>query len=177
MFFARGLVAVAAALVTLGGPAHGAQAPGGAGAGPPGAGVLDGYVLGRPPPGLGPHVSDFAYEWGGVGFHSRVWESGPDSSGGYRVDFTVAVLRGERLRDPAALRSFMAGYLERPAGSWRERAFTGRPGFTGADDAFFLDRPGVAVYARLERPGADRRDLLEFMEGVRPDVESPGARV
>ena len=177
MLFTRGLVAVAAAaaLVTLGGPAHGAA--GGAGAPGGGAGTLDGYGLGRPPPRLGPHVSDFAYEWGGVAFRSRVWESGPDPSGGYRVDFTVAVLRGERQRDPAALRTFMAGYLERPAGSWRERAFTGRPGFTGADDAFFLDRPGVAVYARLERPGADRRDLLEFMEGVRPDVESPGARV
>lgn len=176
MLFVRGLVAVAAALLTLGGPAH---AAGGAGTGPAGDGacVLDGYRLGRPPPGLGPHVSGFAYEWGEVGFRSRVWESGPDPSGGYRVDFTVAVLRGDRLRDPAALRSFMAAYLERPARSWRERGFAGRPGFTGRDDAFFLDRPGVAVYARLERPDADHHDLLEFMEGVRPDVESPGTRV
>jgi len=158
MFIFTGVVAVMAAVLALG-PAPGT------------GGTLDGYVLERPPPGVGQHVSDHAYEWGDdpaetVAFHSRVWERGPDAAGGYHVDLTVAVLRGKRLSDPAALRAFMAEYLERDAATWRPRTFTGRPGYDGPDDAFFLDRPGVAVYARLERPGSDHADLIRFMEGV-----------
>lgn len=166
MFVFIGVIAVAAALFTAG-PGHGPP--------PEPRSVLDGYVLGRLPPGLGPRVSDHAYEWGDdppetVGFHSRVWERGPDASGGYHVDLTVAVLRGKRLSDPAALRAFLAEYLEKDASAWRPHAYAGRPGFTGEGDACFLDRPGVAVYARLERPGADPADLDRFMEGVRRDV-------
>ena len=166
MFVFVGVIAVAAALFTTG-PAHGPP--------PEPRAVLDGYVLGRLPPGLGARVTDHAYEWGddppeAVGFHSRVWERGPDSSGGYHVDLTVAVLRGKRLSDPAGLRAFLAEYLEKDASAWRPHAYAGRPGFTGSDDACFLDRPGVAVYARLERPVAGPADLERFMEGVRRDV-------
>ena len=167
MFIVTGLVAVLT-LCALG-PAHGPPPE------PRERTVLDGYVLGPLPPGLGPRVSDHAYEWGDppdetVAFHSRVWERGPDDSGGYHVDMTVAVLRGKRLSDTAALRAFLSEYLERGENSWHPRRFAGRPGFAGADDACFLDRPGVAIYARLERPGADPADLARFMEGVRPDV-------
>jgi len=166
MFIVTGVIVLIAALLSTG-PAHGPP--------PPSPTALDGYVLGRLPPGLGPRVTDHAYEWGDdppqtVAFHERVWERGPDASGGYHVDLTVAVLRGKRLSDPAALRAFLAEYLERDASAWRPHAFAGRPGFTGTDDACFLDRPGVAVYARLERPGAHQADLYRFMEGVRRDV-------
>jgi hypothetical protein len=105
-----------------------------------------------------------------VAFRSRVWERGPDSSGATHVDMTAEVLRGAKLSDPAALRAFLARYLEKPAETWHPRRSRGRPGFAGGDDAFFLDRPGVAVYARLEKPGADPESLLQFMDGVRRDV-------
>lgn len=168
MVLLTGIVAAMSVLFALG-PAHDPPPE------PRGRAVLDGYVLGRPPPGIGSRVSDHAYEWGDdpdqtVAFHSRVWERGPDASGGYHVDFTVEVLRGNRLSDPEELKAFLSEYLERDAGTWRAREFAGRPGFTGADDACFLDRAGVAVYARLERPGSSRGDLMRFMEGVHRDV-------
>lgn len=137
--------------------------------------TLDGYVLGHVPPGVGPQVTDSSYEQGDdpastVAFHSRVWERGPDAEGAYHVDFTAEVLRGRRLTDPVALRAFLAEYLERHETSWEPRAFAGRPGYIGTDDAFFLDETGVAVYARLETPGADRRDLIRFMDEVHRDA-------
>lgn len=137
--------------------------------------TLDGYALGQVPPGVGPNVNDFSYEQGDdpastVAFHKREWERGPDAEGGYHVDFTVEVLRGKRLSDPVALRAFLAEYLERHETSWEPHAFTGRPGYIGADDAFFLDDRGVAVYARLDTPGTGRRDLIRFMNEVHRDV-------
>lgn len=168
MIIIRGFAVILTALATLG-PA---QAAGGAGPAPRPRErqVLDGFVLGRLPPGLGSRVTDPAYEWGDVAFRDRVWERGPDVSGGYHVDMTAEVLRGARLSDPSALRAFLADYLERSAETWSPRRSRDRPGFAGVNDVFVLDRPGVAIYARLERPGADRSDLLRFMDGVRRDV-------
>jgi hypothetical protein len=167
MIIIRVFAVLLAALATLGA----ARAPSGAADPEPrGRAVLDGFVLGPLPPDLGRHMSDFAYDWGDVAFHSRVWERGPDSSGATHVDMTAEVLRGAKLSDPAALRAFLAHYLEKPAETWHPRGSRGRPGFAGPDDAFFLDRPGVAVYARLEKSGAGPGPLLQFLDGVRRDV-------
>lgn len=166
MFKLTSLIALVAALCVAA-PASGAQREP--------RSTLDGYVLGHVPPGVGPNVDDFSYEQGDdpastVAFHKREWERGPDAEGAYHVDFTVEVLRGKRLSDPVALRAFLAEYLERHETSWEPHTFTGRPGYIGADDAFFLDDRGVAVYARLDTPGADRRDLIRFMDEVHRDA-------
>ena len=44
------------------------------------ASMLDGFVIGHVPAGSA--VADrLQYEWEDVSFHSRVWETGPDSEG------------------------------------------------------------------------------------------------
>src|SRR6185503_2198322 len=68
------------------------------------AGTLDGFVIENLPDGLG-MPSDFEYEWEDVSFHSRVWETGPDPEGAFKVDLTVKTLRGEKLTDLEALKT------------------------------------------------------------------------
>src|SRR2546430_836177 len=49
--------------------------------------TVDGFVVGWLPRSLaGDNVSDFTYSFDDVDFQSKVWESGPDESGGYHVD-------------------------------------------------------------------------------------------
>ncbi|WP_089157170.1 hypothetical protein [Micromonospora sp. NBS 11-29] len=108
-------------------------------------GELDGFHIGYLPPGVGELVSDFASEWEDVSFATRVWERQVED--GYRVDLRVHVLRGERLTDLNEVREFLAEYHERDPATWDLADFThpDGPGLTGAEEAFWLAVPGVAV--------------------------------
>ena len=132
--------------------------------------VLDGFAITRLPAGLGPMVSDFDYEWEEVVHRSRVWERGPDDEGAYHVDLTVKVLRGERLRDLAALRDYLTEYHERDPDDWPLEKFQqrgSRPGYHDAVGAFWLEAPGVAVEVRVGERFTER-DLMRTVQGIRP---------
>ena len=133
--------------------------------------TLDGFTLTHLPEGLGPLVSDFDYEWDDVSFRTRVWERGPDPAGGYRVDLRAAVLRGDRLTDPDALRGFLAEYLERDPQQWELQRYD-RDNYHGYADAgrvFFLVHPGVAVQVATEDgSGVSRQELLATADGIEP---------
>lgn len=129
---------------------------------------LDGFRLGHVPSGLGESVSDFAYEWGGVAFASRVWERGPDADGAYSVDLMVSVLRGDRLRTGGDLLDFMTIYLEEDSPEWRPIVVRGRPGWIGANRVFFLAEPGVAVSILLDAERFAWWELLRIAYGVCP---------
>lgn len=130
--------------------------------------ALDGFRLGHLPAGLGELVSDFAYEWGGVSFASRVWERGPDSDGAYSVDLMVSVLRGARLDDGPGLRRFMKHYLEEDAPDWAWISVRGQPGWIGEGRIFFLVKPGVAVSILLDTDRFSWLELLRIAYGISP---------
>ncbi|MGH4024474.1 MAG: hypothetical protein ACRDRV_07795 [Pseudonocardiaceae bacterium] len=134
-------------------------------------GTLDGFTLGHLPDGLGPMVSDFDYEWDDVSFRTRVWERGPDPAGSYHVDLRAAVLRGERLTDPDALRGFLAEYLERDPEQWELQRYDrdAYHGFADSGRVFFLVRPGVAVQVATEEGSVvSREELVATADGVEP---------
>lgn len=132
------------------------------------AAELDGFAISWLPPGLGT-ASDFAYEWDDVQFHSRVWETGPDSSGGYHEDLAVDILRGDGLTSAPQLYRWLKDYEDRE--QWRFVPFTfrGRPGYLGADEAFWLVRPGVAVMMRINRDEYGLGQLLRVADGIHPE--------
>jgi hypothetical protein len=131
---------------------------------------LDGFVIDWVPRGVGPLVTDFAYEWEDVAHHSRVWETGPDTDGAYRVDLTVTVLRGERLHDIEAVRDYLADYLERDPERWRLRTFRhlGRPGYHNDVEAFWSAEPGVAVRVRIDGERFTEGQLMRTARSIRP---------
>ncbi|MFC7329936.1 hypothetical protein [Marinactinospora rubrisoli] len=130
---------------------------------------LDGFVIEHVPAGAGTLESDFRFEWGDVAFTERVWERQLES-GGYRVDLTVAVLRGERLSDVAATQDFLAEYHEREPGAWRVQPFRhgAHDGGIADDLAFWQVRPGVAVSVRVDPERFGVEDVRETALGVRP---------
>lgn len=132
---------------------------------------LDGFLLRWVPSDVGALVTDFEYEWEDVAFRSRVWESGPDADGAYRVDLQVTVLRAPTLTDPAALRAFLAEYLEHDPAEWVTEPFAhpDGPGFRDEDELFWLAAPGTAVRVQageqvgargLERTACSVRQVL-----------------
>lgn len=130
--------------------------------------TVDRFTLTHLPPHLGANVSDFAYEYDGVRFASKVWESGSDATG-YRVDLDVHVLRSdERLPTTAALRSYLAEYLDRDPADWRLRRVDvrGHVGYLGGEDVFWLFGEGVAVWISAD-PSVGREELLATARGVR----------
>lgn len=130
---------------------------------------LDGFVLGWVPPGLGPLVTDFEYEWDDVGFRSRVWESGPYPDESYRVDLQVTVMRSPSFTDVAALREFLVEYLERDPAAWATEPFAhpDGPGLAEVGELFWLARPGVAVRVFGGGEQLDHRDLTRTACAVR----------
>jgi hypothetical protein len=168
----RGLVILGAALATS---ALCAITPEPADAKPdPDAAVrqLDGFTLGHLPAGLGPMVSDFDYEWDDVSFRTRVWERGPDADGAYHVDLRAAVLRSDRLTDPAALRDFLAVYLERDPQHWALEHYdrAAYHGFAEPGRVFFLVARGVAVQvATGEGSDVGQDELIATADGIEPE--------
>ncbi|WP_285758910.1 hypothetical protein [Nocardiopsis ansamitocini] len=138
----------------------------------PASGNLDGFTIGWVPAGVGTQVSDFSYEWEEVAFSSRVWERELDNGDGFQVDLTVAVLRGDRLVDQAALLAFLSEYHEQDPNTWDVAPFSHGDllGGIAPDHAFWLVEPGLAVSVRLapERFGAD--DLTATARGVTSDL-------
>ncbi|WP_155337456.1 hypothetical protein [Acrocarpospora corrugata] len=112
----------------------------------PSGGELDGFVIERVP--VDGQVSDFRYEWEDVRFVSRVWEREID--GATQVDLKIAILRGARLKTPAALRAFLREYYERDPGTWHLEEFRNGPwrGYVNDSEAFWLVSEGVAITIR-----------------------------
>lgn len=138
--------------------------------------TLDGFRFGYLPEQLGPTASDFDYEWDDVGFRTRVWERGPDAEGAHHVDLRAAVLRGDRLTDPEALREFLAGYLERDPRHWALQPYQrdSYHGYRTADRVFFLARPGVAVQVAADEGSVvGPETLIATADGIEP-VTGPG---
>lgn len=131
--------------------------------------IVDGFQIDHLPAGIGDLVTDFAYEWEEVAFKSRVWETGPDEHGAYRVDLTIKVLRGERLTGLAALRDYLVEYYEYDPADWEltEYDHNGDPGYLAADEAFWLVEPGVAVSVRIA-DHLTEADLLQTADSIRP---------
>lgn len=131
--------------------------------------LLDGFVVGWVPQGIGPMVTDFEYEWEDVGFRSRVWESGPYPDESYRVDLQVTVMRSPSFTDVAALREFLVGYLERDPAVWATEPFVHPAGlgFTDVGELFWLAEPGVAVRVFGGGEQLDFRDLTRTACAVR----------
>jgi hypothetical protein len=127
-----------------------------------------GFSVGWLPTGLGPLVSDIEYEWGNVAFHSRFWES-VRPTGGYQVDLHVAVLHGVGLIDQAAMRAFLAEYLEQDPVGWARDYFDhwGKPGFHTDSEAFWLAEPGVVMRVSLDANRFSTEDLIRTACNVR----------
>lgn len=129
---------------------------------------LGGFVIGYVPAGVDGEVSDFASEWEGVRFRTRVWERQVEE--GWRVDLRVHVLRGRRLGTLDELRDFLADYHERDAAAWPLTEFTEGDvtGLVGGGEAFRLVEPGVAVDVRAEPERVPEPELRAVAAGVRP---------
>lgn len=115
--------------------------------------VIGGLAVTYLPEGLG-DPSDFEFEWGGVRFVQRVWESRVDG-GAWRVDLQVQAMRGDRLTDLAAFRDYLVEYHER-GDDWKPEPF-GPDGLAAERDAARLLGPGLAVEVRdpFGRQGPD----------------------
>lgn len=120
--------------------------------------VLDGLSLLHLPDRLGT-ASDFEFEWGGVAFVQRVWETEIEP-GVWRVDLQVHAMRGDRLADLDALRAFLAEYHERDD-DWKTAPF-GQDGFTSEREAARLLAPGLAIEVRdpFGRQGVGQVDTV-----------------
>lgn len=133
------------------------------------ADTLDGFVIENLPDGLGT-PSDFEYEWEDVRFHSRVWETGPDPEGAYRVDLTAKTLRGEKLMDLEALKTFLIEYEEKDPDSWELRAVKAGEydGLAAGDEVFYFVSPGVAAEVSIDHERFTDDDLLNTATGFHP---------
>lgn len=131
---------------------------------------LDGFVITHVPDKVGPLESEFAYEWEDVAFRSRVWETGPDPEGAYRVDLTVQTMRGRSLRDLEAVRTYLTEYLEKDPKAWAlRRVKVGRyDGYRDDRRIFWLVSPGVAASAVIDRDRFSDTELRRTVHGFVP---------
>jgi len=134
---------------------------------------LDGFRLGRLPHRIGSLVTDFASEWEGTEFTTRVWESGPDADGGYRVDLQVVIMRNPAFTDPAAVKAFLTDWLERDPAGWPTVGFDhpDGPGFSDADEFVWLAEPGTAVRVAGYGESVGPRELHRTACAVRRSVQ------
>jgi hypothetical protein len=132
--------------------------------------TLDGFAIDHLPDGIGT-PSDFEYEWDDVSFHSRVWETGPDSDGAFQVDLTVKTLRGEKLGDLEALKEYLIGYEERDPDSWELTPVTvgGFDGLLAGNEVFYFIAPGVAAEVTVDQDRFTDEDLLDAAAGFHPE--------
>ena len=132
--------------------------------------TLDGFVIENLPDGLG-MPSDFEYEWEDVSFHSRVWETGPDPEGAFKVDLTVKTLRGERLTDLEAVKDFLVEYEEKEPGDWQlvPVKVGGYDGLLAGDEVFYFIEPGVAAEVTIDHERFTDEDLVDTAAGFHPE--------
>jgi hypothetical protein len=135
------------------------------------AGTLDGFVIENLPDGIGT-PSDFEYEWEDVSFHSRVWETGPDPEGAFKVDLTVKTLRGAKLTDLEALKTFLIEYEERNPDDWRLTPVKvgGYDGLFADDEVFYFIAPGVAAEVSADPVRFSDADVLDTAAGFHPET-------
>jgi hypothetical protein len=135
------------------------------------AGTLDGFVIENLPDGLGT-PSDFEYEWEDVSFHSRVWETGPDPEGAFKVDLTVKTLRGEKLTDLEALKTFLIEYEEKDPGAWQLTPVKvgGYDALFAGDEVFYFIAPGVAAEVTIDHERFTDEDVLDTAAGFHPET-------
>ncbi|APC36549.1 hypothetical protein A9R04_18500 [Nocardiopsis dassonvillei] len=135
----------------------------------PRGGELDGFTIGYLPDQIDDQtsVSDFDYEWGGVSFSSRVWETTLEG-GGARVVLQVLVMRGDRLTDLSAVRDFLTHYHERSP-DWELTEFdnNGLTALHGETEAFWTPFRGAAVEVRDAFGLVGQQELLTTARGVR----------
>ena len=133
------------------------------------AGTLDGFVIENLPDGLGT-PSDFEYEWEDVSFHSRVWETGPDPEGAFKVDLTVKTLRGERLTDLEAVKDFLVEYEENEPGDWQLEPVKvgGYDALFAGNEVFYFIEPGVAAEVTIDHERFTDEDVLDTAAGFHP---------
>ena len=134
------------------------------------AGTLDGFVIENLPDGLGT-PSDFEYEWEDVSFHSRVWETGPDPEGAFKVDLTVKTLRGERLTDLEAVKDFLVEYEEKEPGDWQLEPVKvgGYDALFAGNEVFYFIEPGVAAEVTIDHERFTDEDVLDTAAGFHPE--------
>ncbi|WP_328327660.1 hypothetical protein OHA70_01520 [Kribbella sp. NBC_00382] len=132
--------------------------------------ILDGFAIDHLPGGIGT-PSDFEYEWEDVVFHSRVWETGPDPEGATKVDLTVKTIRGEKVIDLEALRTFLTEYHEQDPATWELTAVdvAGYGGYRADDQVFFFISPGIAAEVSIDRTRFSEDDLLTTAMGFHPE--------
>jgi len=133
--------------------------------------TLDGFVIEQLPDGLGT-PSDFEYEWEDVSFHSRVWETGPDPEGAFKVDLTIKTLRGEKLTDLEALKTFLIEYEEKDPDSWELTPVKvgGYDGLVAGNEVFYFIAPGVAAEVTIDHDRFTDEDLLDTAAGFHPET-------
>jgi hypothetical protein len=132
--------------------------------------TLDGFVIEHLPDGIGT-PSDFEYEWEDVSFHSRVWETGPDPEGAFKVDLTVKTLRGDKLTDLEALKTFLIEYEEKDPDSWELTPVKvgGYDGLFTGDEVFYFVEPGVAAEVTIDHDRFTDEDVLDTAAGFHPE--------
>jgi hypothetical protein len=130
---------------------------------------IGGFSLGRLPDDIGPSVSEFSYEWEGVSFRSRVWETEHDE--GFRVDLKITVLRGEELADADALRTFLARHHEWDLDTWTpvQADLGGLRGYAGEKVVFFLHEPGVGIEVFSPSARHHPAELRAIATAIRPN--------
>ncbi|MEV5964066.1 hypothetical protein AB0L70_20020 [Kribbella sp. NPDC051952] len=133
--------------------------------------TLDGFVIEQLPDGIGT-PSDFEYEWEDVSFRSRVWETGPDPEGAFKVDLTIKTLRGEKLTDLAALKTFLIEYEEKDPDSWALTPVKvgGYDGLLAGNEVFYFIEPGVAAEVTIDHDRLTDEDLLDTAAGFHPET-------
>ncbi|MFF0343868.1 hypothetical protein [Kribbella sp. NPDC004875] len=134
------------------------------------ADTLDGFVIENLPDGIGT-PSDFEYEWEDVSFRSRVWETGPDDEGAFKVDLTLKTLRGEKLTDLEAVKDFLVEYEEKEPGSWQLTPVKvgGYDGLFAGDEVFYFIEPGVAAEVTIDHDRFTDEDVLDTAAGFHPE--------
>lgn len=115
------------------------------------------------PDGLG-QMSDFEFEWGGVKFAQRVWESQVEE-GVWRVDLQVQVMRGEVFADKKSMREFLIRYHEKDE-DWLTTPF-GDDGYTGDREIAMLVESGMAAEVKDPFNRQDRSELERIAAGLR----------
>jgi hypothetical protein len=125
--------------------------------------VLDGLAITYLPEGLG-DSSDFEFEWEGVRFTQRVWESEVEA-GVWRVDLQVQTMRGARLSDKDAMRGFLIEYHEQDE-DWASEPF-GDSGFGTEREVSSLIGPGLAVEVRDPFGRQGPSEVKAVAEGIR----------
>jgi hypothetical protein len=121
--------------------------------------VVDGIEFDHLPAGLG-RPSDFRYDYSGVDFASRVWES--PTPAGWSVDLDVVVMRGAHMRTKAIFRRWFVRYESRsPEPTYIPFGVHKHYGWLAKDQLFWWIRPGLAVSVQLDHSRWATYDLVQ----------------